>query len=697
MEEIKVLPPDLANLIAAGEVVERPASVVKELLENAIDAGATSLNLEIRGGGLEQIRVTDNGRGIPASQLPTAFLRHATSKLWQPEQLSAIRTLGFRGEALAAIAAVSRVEITSGEPGQLFAQRLSLEGGQVIQEEQTGAPAGTTILVKDLFFNTPARLKFMKSARAEGAAILTLAQQIALSHPELRVSCRREGKEELATRGDGKLRSSALAVFGQEITGQLTDISWEEGDYRLGGLSCLPTACRGSRNFQHFFVNGRYIKSKLLQQALEAAYENQRMVGKFPVAILHLELPVDQLDVNVHPAKTLVKFAQEPLIFQLVEEGVRECLSKKRDIPSLTGSGAGKAQPLALHSPATRQAPPPHQRPPAQGEDGFWLREAPGEQPTSSPGKGPGPSPNNGGISFDGGNQASPLFSTFNRTETGKHQPLYQEKAQNSDLDPDLNAHLDSPPPPWEGQPPVGDCPWEDLGEDPGPVLEDGPQPSPWEEQLPQDFVLLPPPVEEEEELEQEEIPMEELPWRVVGEFFHAYIAVEQGDQLLFLDKHAIHERVNFNRLKEKGYQPMAQMLLTPVVVNLAPKERAILLEHHGILEEYAFDLEESGLDALVVRQSPFDIAPEKIADTLTELADRLLSGGKIDSQTARDHLLHTMACKAAIKAGWHSQEEEYAQVVKMVMDQGIQHCPHGRPVVVSFTRKELEKRLKRC
>ena len=323
MAKIKQLDPHMADLIAAGEVVERPASVVKELMENAIDAHATQLTVEIQNGGMTLIRVRDNGGGIPTEEVPIAFLRHATSKLSAPRDLEAIHTLGFRGEALAAIAAVSRVEIMTRPQEQEMGTALVLEGGALRTQEEVGCPVGTTMVVRDLFFNTPARLKFMKRDAAEGAAVFAALQKTALSHPEISIRFLRDGKQELHTPGDGKLSSVLYSVFGRDIALGFTAVESEGEEAQVSGFVSLPSCCRGTRGYQHFLLNGRPIRSRLLTAAVEEAYKNQKMVGKFPGCVLHLHLKANAVDVNVHPAKAEVKFLYEKKVFDAVHYAVR--------------------------------------------------------------------------------------------------------------------------------------------------------------------------------------------------------------------------------------------------------------------------------------------------------------------------------------------------------------------------------------
>ena len=530
MPHIQQLSPHVADLIAAGEVVERPASVVKELVENAIDAGASAVTVEIQNGGMSSIRVTDNGCGIAPEELPTAFLRHATSKLHSAQDLAAIGTLGFRGEALAAIAAVSRLDVFSRTKGAVAGAALSLEGGVPGAVESAGCPEGTTMVVRELFYNTPARLKFMKKDSAEGAAVAAVVQQAALSRPEVSIRFLRDGKEELFTPGDGQLLSAIYAARGRDFALHLTEVRGGGEGIAVRGYVTEPLAGRGSRAMQAFFCCGRAIKSPLLTAALEEAYLNRQLKGKFPGCVLHIDLPLHLVDVNVHPAKTVVKFADERAVFSTVHHVVADALDAAGDLPGQ----------LSLD------------------------REAP-------------------------------------------------------------------------------------------------------------------------------------APWRFVGEVLHTYIVAEDGDDVWLIDKHAAHERMNFDRMKAQAEPVMGQQLLAPVVLELSREQCAALLEQLPLLEQFGFQAEDFGGGSLAVRAIPSDIETGQIRETLEELADKLLTGGSADPAAARDALLHTMACKAAIKGGWHSDEAELRALLEKVQSGQIQYCPHGRPVKVKLTRYEIEKMFKRA
>jgi len=662
MPNIQVLDPHVADLIAAGEVVERPASVAKELMENAIDAGASAITVEIARGGMTFLRVTDDGRGIPAEELKTAFLRHATSKLRTEYDLEAIGTLGFRGEALAAIAAVSRVEVLTRTADAPMGASLALEGGVPGPVEEAGGPLGTTMVVRDLFFNTPARLKFMKKDVAEGAAVFAAVQRTALSHPEVSVKFIRDGRQELLTPGDGQLRSAVYAVLGRELALGFRPVLASGEDMKVTGLVSLPACCRGSRNWQFFFVNGRQVKSKLMTAALEEAYKNQKMVGKFPGCVLYLETKLSAVDVNVHPAKTEVKFGNDRQVFSAVYHAVLSALEGDRSHPELALSGApGMARPSGggtqtpaggrTGSPMHRDGAAPRQMtipiPSApSGSAAVRVHDTVYQPPKPAAPVCPGTGPQRarpGGA--DGGAGRTDAPRSIPDTAPASAPRIPAAPGAGADLRPKT-----APPAP--------------------PAPEEAPAPEP--------------------------TTPEPDPWRLAGEVLDTYIIVEQGDTIFFIDKHAAHERMNFDRMKAEGYVPMAQTLLAPVVCRLSAQEQEALLDHRALLEEFGFEIDQLGQD-LAVRQAPDHVDPGDISATLEELAQKLLTTGGADPRSARDELLHTMACKAAIKGGWKTSPQELERVAQAVMDGSVRYCPHGRPVAIQLTRKELEKQFKRA
>lgn len=684
MPNIQVLDSHVADLIAAGEVVERPASVVKELVENAIDAGATTVTAEIQHGGMSLIRVADNGCGIPASECETAFLRHATSKLRTSEDLAAIGTLGFRGEALAAIASVSRLELFTRTAQEDLGTSLTLEGGVVQNKDQAGCPLGTTMVVRNLFFNTPARLKFMKRDAAEGAAVYAVIQKLALSHPEVSLKFIRDGKQELLTPGDGKLQSALYAVFGRDLALGFTPVKGQGEDVTVTGFASLPACCRGTRSYQHFFVNGRQVKSKLLTAAVERAYENQKMVGKFPGCVLQVQVKANEVDVNVHPAKTEVKFLYERKVFDGVYYTVLSALNGEERRPA-----------LEFVSPAAPKAKPSQKVPAAPARTEAFSRMPVQEfrqtLPLRSSVPPPKPSllrPVEKAAYTPSYTQPSTKPMDFSPRSAGKSTDFFKnvdnsvENVEKSRRTVVQSGHtpLDTP----KEAPPL---PAEQLRmETPPPAIKDRPTPPPPSEPI----RLAAKPAPEPEETA-------EPAWRLVGEVLQTYLIVEQGDEVLFIDKHAAHERMNFDRMKEEGYRPMAQTLLTPLVFTPSPEEGAVLLDSRPLLAQFGFACEEFGGGALVVREVPFDIDPGQAEGALCEIAGQLLSGAGADPGSAMDAVMHTMACKAAVKGGQKNSREELLVVARAVLSGRVKYCPHGRPVAVTMTKGQLEKQFKRA
>ena len=672
MPHILQLDPHVADLIAAGEVVERPASVVKELMENAIDAGADALTVEIQHGGMSLIRVTDNGCGIAAAEVETAFLRHATSKLRTEYDLEAIGTLGFRGEALAAISAVSRIELLTRTAEEDLGAALSLEGGAVVHREEAGCPQGTTMVVRDLFYNTPARLKFLKKDAAEGAACFAMVQRVALSHPEVSVKFLRDGKQELLTPGNGQVQSALYAVLGRDMALGFTPVKGSGEDMSVSGFVSLPTCCRGTRGYQHFFVNGRYVKSRTMTAALEEAYANQKMVGKFPGCVLHLTTRLNAVDVNVHPTKQEVKFGSDKKVFDAVYYAVKSTLEADRTRPSLQvepprpAEGGRPAQsPLRPAEPAPaaptyremtleefrRTAERPAAALPLHD---FTAPRATGAAPASPAGNGVSGAPISIPQSAGSGAFAPPTSAAPPARPDGRARPAESTSAPGAPISTARPVGADAHIRPAEA------APAQPAGAASAP-------------------------------------PSEEEPWRMAGEVLNTYIVVEQGDKVLFIDKHAAHERLNFDRMKAEGYQPMVQALLEPVVFTPPAEEGAALLAQLPLLGRFGFEAEDFGGGALIVRAAPSDVAAGEIPDVLSELAGRLLTGGSADPGAARDALLHTMACKAAIKGGQKNSPAELLKVAQAVMSGAVKYCPHGRPVAIELTRQQLEKRFGRA
>ncbi len=664
MPKIIQLSPHIANLIAAGEVVERPASVVKELLENAVDAGASKVTVEIRDGGMTFLRVTDNGCGMAPEDAKTAFLRHATSKLRTEEDLAAIGTMGFRGEALAAIASVSRIDLMTKTAGALSGTSLQLEAGVITDQSEAGCPDGTTIIIRDLFYNTPARMKFMKSDTVEGSRVTAAVQLQALAHPEVAFQFLKDGKQILSTPGNGTLQAAVYCVYGRECAQMVqVDSRWES--YSLTGYVSKPTDARPSRSLQTFFVNDRPVRSKLLVSALEEAYRNQLMVGKFPACVLHITLPANAVDVNVHPAKTEVKFLSEKAVFDCVHYGVLAALNKTPDRPQVQFRQTASTQ----VPPASPELPPRSKSAPTEApKKEFFRTMTPAEFKTFSTALADGPRP-----------RAEAAGAALSKLERPANMPLREFVVL-----PQVQQAVSTQLPPAAEKAPEKEL---SPGEDTAAVSPSAPfPPMPAQE---------PVPVEEPEQTTLEMPP--EIPWRMVGELYNTYILVQQGDNAFLIDKHAAHERILFEKLKANQEAISAQTLLSPIPVKLSPTAAGILLDRSGLLEKLGFALEEFGENTLLLRQIPMDLSPEAAAETLETLADNLLSGKSASPDTVRDELLHTVACKAAIKAGWITSETELLALVRQVMDnEDLKYCPHGRPICVSLSKKQLEKQFKR-
>ena len=675
MPHIQQLESHVADLIAAGEVVERPASVVKELVENAIDAGATAVVVEIQRGGMGLIRVTDNGCGIAPGELPTAFLRHATSKLRTAADLGKIGTLGFRGEALAAISAVSRTDILTRQHQAQIGASLHLEGGVAGEVESVGAPEGTTMLVRDLFYNTPARLKFMRKDSAETAAVAGLMQHLALSHPDISFKFIKDGTETLHTPGDGKLDSAIYAALGRDFARSLVAVEGRGDGVTVSGFVTKPLMGRGSRSMQTFFVNGRYIKSQLLTAALEEGYRNQIMKGKFPGCVLSVTLPVTAVDVNVHPAKTQVKFAREREVFDAVYHTVMD---------GLDAQGAPVPAPKAAE-----QVVNPRQDF-FQSMDAKTFREktAASSRETAAPAKPQGGRPgwNTEQRSASRVADSLPVRPAYG----GGTQSISRPKAA-AGLSSALGSAPASVTAPRErtgsalGGAPASAAPARKAD---APAVPERPRPV--VPAIPAERQALEIPGQTALE------PQREEPWRIAGEVLHTYIVCESGDGVVWLiDKHAAHERINFDRLMASQEPPMRQTLLVPVAVEPGREEAALLLENLPQLEKLGFACEDFGDGTILVREVPADIDPADTAATLEELAEDLRTGRSTDER--RENLLHTMACKAAIKGGWTSDPAELRVLVDKVQSGEVRFCPHGRPVAVKLTKYELEKMFKRA
>ncbi len=647
MPKIREMSPHLADLIAAGEVVERPASVVKELCENSIDAGAKSVTVEIKNGGMTEIRVTDDGCGMSPEDVETAFLRHATSKIYTERDLEAIATLGFRGEALAAIASVSRVELLTREPASSEGTRLLLEAGVKTDKAPVGAPVGTTIYVRDLFFNTPARQKFMKNDRAESSAVGVAVVRLALSHPEVSIRYLRDGREEYHTPGDGRLQSAAYCTLGREFAMGLLEVSNKTDSMEATGYTSTPGAARGNRSWQFFFVNGRAVKSKLLQAAVEQAYKNSLFTGRFPVCVINLKMNLSAVDVNVHPTKMEVRFSDERAAFDTVYWAVRGALERE------DGPGELKISQGTLKVTGTAPRPESDQKSAAVKPRGDFFKSVSAEDYRS--GKA-GPKAPGERVEFrdvvKSGYQTKLDLPAPSKVRAPEAYPRYPAPKLGSGTDEDEAPAV-------SGTRATGETPRTDDT----PARE----------------------------------PEEEREWRLVGEALNTYIIVERGDSIFLIDKHAAHERMLFDKLKAQKREPSAQILLTPVVCALSGEDERTILENSELLEKLGFEIDEFGPNTLALRQVPMDMDLSDPRGTLEEIAGKLRLGGKRDVEAMGDDILHTVACKAAIKAGRRSEPGELSELIEKVLSGAVRYCPHGRPVSMELTKYQLDRSFKRA
>ena len=619
MSVIHILDPHVADLIAAGEVVERPASVVKELVENAFDAGARNVTVELRGGGATYIRVTDDGCGMAPEDAGVAFLRHATSKLRDERGLEAIGTMGFRGEALAAISAVSHIELRTRQKGAEEGTLVTLDAGEIQEMGPVGCPEGTTMVVRDLFYNTPARLKFLKSDRSEAAACVQAALRCALGRPEVSVRLIRDGSEEFFSPGDGRQDSCAYALLGRELASSLLACRAEDEGMRVSGFVSSPSAGRGNRAAQYFFCNGRFIKSQLLQAAVEQAYKNTLLTGRFPACVLYLELSPGSVDVNVHPAKTEVKFSYERRVFDLAYHAALAALQ-----------GEDRLSP----------AQPTPQKPAAPKPDFFRTMSADQYRAAAAA---PAPTP------------ASASAGSALRLRT----PEYREQTR-LDLSAAPITTVSAP-------------------------------------KSPEPTVLAPPPAPRPVENSVQNVENVPIPdHKILGEALKTYILVELDEELLLIDKHAAHERMNFDRLKAAGREILSQALLAPVTLRPDAGDGELLEQNRELLSELGFEIDAFGPGQYVIRAVPADILPSDAAPAVEEILEKLRRGRAPDPQSVRDELLHTVACKAAIKAGWDTSPAERERIVTEVLSGRVKYCPHGRPVSAVLSKKDLEKMFKR-
>ena len=634
MPTINVLPRAIAELIAAGEVVERPASVVKEMVENSIDAGATHITVEISRGGITYIRVTDDGCGIESADVKKAFLRHATSKIRVADDLDGIATLGFRGEALAATSAVSRVEMFTKSANEPLGTHYLIEGGEETLCEESGCPNGTTLVVRDLFFNTPARMKFLKKDATEAAAVKAIVDRAALSNPQISFKLIRDGEQIFTTSGNGDLMGAIYSVMGREYANSLIPVGAQYDGVSVEGFICKPIACRASRAGQITFLNGRLVMSKTVMAAVEQAYKNSAMVGKFPAFVLNVKLPLEAVDVNVHPAKTEVRFSDEKRVFSAVHYAVRSAIAAGDTRPEITPATAKK--PFFMHMDANeyRQTAVRLEDTPTPEKEAVKSEKIPPVSRLSD--------------------NDTPLLLRKDVKETVNKM---QEKAQ-AVYRPAVNINIDV-----EEEPTVT-------------------------EMVPQSTA------QEEDKLPVKEYnPDAEV--KLIGEAFSTYIIVSRGESIFLIDKHAAHERLLFNELKEKQIIE-SQPLLQPIAVRLDGDRYTAAIDSAELLLRVGIELEDFGDGVVLVRAVPAALKDTDIVAIIEEAATSLAKTGDV-SLDALDDLFHTVSCKAAIKAGFITSDAELLSLAKKVIDNPeVMYCPHGRPVAFEIKRRELERHFGR-
>ena len=699
MAVIHVLDKHTAELIAAGEVVERPASVVKELLENSIDAGATQVTVSIESGGVKLIEISDNGTGIEAEYISTAFIRHATSKIETPDDLTNIHTLGFRGEALASIASVARVELTTRTEVDEFATVYRIEGGEEVSREPGARAVGTTIRVKDLFYNTPARMKFLKKDSSEGTFVSDTVTHVALSHPEVSVKFIREGKLQYVTPGDGQLRGAAYAVLGREFSRDLIELKNQEGVYRITGLVTPPKSCRASRSMQHFYINGRYVRNRTMMAGMEMAFKGTMMQGKFPGGILLLEMPADLVDVNVHPAKIEARFARENDVFDVVYHAVKLALAQPGTGERLFTFEADKEEEKAENSKKdadiikndvknnnfTGVLPQQHWEPAKPAAAPQQPAPAAAMQIPTAPSV----------PRWKGSAQNEDMLDPFvtlhsPKLETTKAPEPFRAAASETQLDvePEFGeTKLHSPQDHMAAWNPAQEAPKEEP--ESAPCAETEPDAP---EAAEQKTVLAEP-----EQMNFDPTADQPEPLRYVGEVFRTYILAERGDELCLIDKHAAHERQLYEKLAANYGNVPSQMLLEPAAIDLAAEEKQALLDNIPLLENAGLEIADFGGNTVVLRAVPADVEPQNAESLLVEIANKLLKGGHDALNEHTEWVLHSISCRAAIKAGDKSSPQELLALAEKILSGEVPpFCPHGRPCVLKLTRKELEKQFGR-
>lgn len=678
MAKINILSKHIAELIAAGEVVERPASVVKELMENSIDAGATAITLEIKNGGVTYIRITDNGCGIEHEDVPKAFISHATSKLQSEEDLNSIFTLGFRGEALASIAAVSRTEMLTKTADAQFGTSYMISGGTETRYEQAGCPNGTTIVVRDLFYNTPARMKFLKRDVSEANAVADVVDKIALSHPHISIRFIREGKQALITPGDSKLLSTIYSVFGRAFADTLIPVDYELDSVKVSGYVCKPSMSRPSRSMQFFYLNNRYIKSRSCIASMENAYKNSIMVGKFPSCVLNIEIPPQTVDVNVHPAKTEVRFSDERKVSSAVYFAVKSAIETLDTAPQVDLTRAAKlterTREQAIQLQMVEEISPVKTTKTDSVAVASQYKEKQNE-PVQTVVKAKENKPD------FWNNMSSQQFRNNVVNSTPSENP-YAKKQDEPDL---ISAFKNK------------QAQKQNVAEPVRAVSEAEPSESKAESIAKQEPIVE---AEAQESVVKiiPETQKKPKPLRLLGEAFRTYIICEYDEKVCLIDKHAAHERIIYNRMKKAAAENKAsQVLLSAVTVTLNKNEYNTVLENLEVFSKAGYLIDDFGTGVVIVRECPMQLSGDDIEDTVIEIAS-YLTEHRTDIESEKiDRIHHTGACKAAIKAGYKNSTAEMKVLAEQVLyDDNVRYCPHGRPVLIELTKYELERQFGR-
>ena len=665
MPVINVLDRHVAELIAAGEVVERPSSVIKELVENSIDAGATSVTVEIKNGGSTYMRVTDNGCGIGRQDVPKAFLRHATSKILTQDDLDSIGTLGFRGEALASVCAVARVELLTRCDDENIGTHYTISGSDEVSLDDAGCPKGTTIIVRDLFYNVPARMKFLKKDVSEGNSVAGVMDRIALSHPEVSFTFIRDGKQQLNTPGNGDIKAAVYAVYGREFTSNLLSVSYNLNGVNVIGFISKPTAARANRNMQHFYINGRYVQSRTAMAALEEACKGSVMVGKFPACVLYLNIPNEAVDVNVHPAKIEVRFIDERPIFDAVYHAVKNTILNQ-DKPNHIILDADKKKTASLETSEKSSALSSTKKTFVDGV----INTAPLNSADNSI--------NNTEISVQKVDDPAEAVSVdMIKAAIKSNTPIINIIKEHSDTKKSIVNDYEDPQISIPPKPRYDANAFKAAKTDSVHSSAQSDSIKPFAEIF--------------EKSADDDI-------KIVGEAFETYIIVQRGkDELIIIDKHAAHERMIYEKLKKDKGSGFAQYLLEPVAVKTSKQEYDVLLENSELLNEAGFEIEDFGNGTILVRSAPQYLANYSVKASIEEIAGHLLENRHSVHTEQIDWIYHSISCRAAIKAGHKTSSMEMLDMAKkLIGNPDVMYCPHGRPTSIIMTKKELEKQFGR-